>query len=120
MASPTWRLHAGSASGSAAALVANVGAATPNAPAIAAPRPSSARRSIRPFPAIAGRSVGFCVTLPIESLPSWIAGCKVRDNRKQVLLREVRHDLRHQRAPFSRSRAVLDVIELPEHVARRA
>src|SRR2546421_4805247 len=111
MTSPTWRLHAGSASGSAAAPVANVGPATPNAPAIAAPRPSSARRSIRPLPATAGRSVGFCVTLPIESLPSWIARCQVGDDRKQILLREVGHDLRHQRAPFSRSRAVLEVIE---------
>jgi len=49
---------------------------------------------------------------------SWIARCEVRDNRKKVLLIEFGHNLDHQRAPFSASRSMLEVIELPEHVAR--
>jgi hypothetical protein len=49
---------------------------------------------------------------------SRIARCEVRYNREKVLLVEICYSLGHQRAPFSRSRAVLEVIELPEHVAR--
>src|SRR5262245_63559803 len=47
-----------------------------------------------------------------------IARCEVRYNREKVLLVEIGYNLGHQRAPFSRSGAVLEVIELPEHVAR--
>jgi hypothetical protein len=49
---------------------------------------------------------------------SWIARCEVRYNREKVLLVEMGYNLGHQWAPFSRSGAVLEVIELPEHVAR--
>ena len=49
---------------------------------------------------------------------SGIARCEVRYNRDKVLLVEIGYNLGHQRAPFSRSGAVLEVIELPEHVAR--
>src|SRR5205814_5739095 len=63
--------------------------------------------------------------LPILSM-SIPLGCAVTDRemrgtyyRKQVLLVEIGHDLGHQRAPFSCSRAVLEIIELPEHVAWR-
>jgi hypothetical protein len=47
-----------------------------------------------------------------------VARCEVRYNRKEVLLVEICHSLGHQRAPFSRAGAVLELIELPEHVAR--
>src|SRR2546423_1360047 len=65
-----------------------------------------------------------CSTLVVRLMPhsdarSRIARCEVRYNRKQVLLVEIGHDLGHQRAPFSCSRAVLEIIELPEHVAWR-
>jgi hypothetical protein len=49
---------------------------------------------------------------------SRIARCEVRYNREKVLLVEIGYNLGHQRAPFSRAGAVLEVIELPEHVAR--
>src|SRR5215510_11703237 len=49
---------------------------------------------------------------------SRIARCEVRYNREKVLLVEIGYNFGHQRAPFSRSGAVLEVIELPEHVAR--
>ena len=49
---------------------------------------------------------------------SRIARCEVRYNREKVLLVEIGYNLGHQRAPFSRSGAVLEVIELSEHVAR--
>ena len=49
---------------------------------------------------------------------SRIARCEVRYNREKVLLVEIGYNLGHQRAPFSRSGAMLEVIELPEHVAR--
>jgi hypothetical protein len=49
---------------------------------------------------------------------SRIARCEVRYNREKVLLVESGNSLDHQRAPYSRSSAVPDVIELPEHVAR--
>lgn len=49
---------------------------------------------------------------------SRIARCEVRYNREKILLVEVGYNLGHQRAPFSRSGAVPEVIELPEHVAR--
>jgi hypothetical protein len=48
---------------------------------------------------------------------SRVARCEVRYNREKVLLVEIGYSLGHQRAPFSRSGAVLEVIELPEHVA---
>jgi hypothetical protein len=50
--------------------------------------------------------------------PSRIARCEVRYNREKVLLVEIGYNLDHQRAPFSRSGTVPEVIELPEHVAR--
>ncbi len=49
---------------------------------------------------------------------SRIARCEVSYNREKVLLVESGNSLDHQRAPYSRSSAVPDVIELPEHVAR--
>ena len=49
---------------------------------------------------------------------SRIARCKVRYNREKVLLIEFGYNLDHQRAPFSSSGGMLEVIELPEHVAR--
>src|SRR5262249_32067162 len=49
---------------------------------------------------------------------SRIARCEIRYNREKVLLVEIGYNLGHQRAPFSRSGAVLEVIELSEHVAR--
>src|SRR5215467_2502628 len=50
---------------------------------------------------------------------SRIARCEVGYNRQKVLLVESGYNLDHQRAPFSRSGAVPEVIELSEHVARR-
>ena len=49
---------------------------------------------------------------------SRIARCEVGYNREKVLLVESGYNLDHQRAPFSRSGAVPEVIELSEHVAR--
>ena len=49
---------------------------------------------------------------------SRIARGEVGYNREKVLLVESGYNLHHQRAPFSRSGAVPEVIELPEHVAR--
>src|SRR6516165_2775016 len=49
---------------------------------------------------------------------SRIARCEVGYNREKVLLVESGYNSDHQRAPFSRSSAVPEVIELPEHVAR--
>src|SRR5262249_53188827 len=47
-----------------------------------------------------------------------VARCEVRYNREKLLLVESGYSLDHQRAPFSRSGPVPEVIELPEHVAR--
>ncbi len=82
-----------------------------------------------PFLDLAWRKGSFISTLPLASLHSItssarfrarsrIARCEVRYNREKVLLVEIGYNLGHQRAPFSRSGAVLEVIELPEHVAR--
>ena len=49
---------------------------------------------------------------------SRIARCEVRYNREKILLVEIGYNLGHQRAPFSRSGAVLEVMELAEHVTR--
>jgi hypothetical protein len=49
---------------------------------------------------------------------SRIARCEVRYNREKVVLVEIGYSLGHQRAPFSRSGTVLEVIELPKHIAR--
>src|SRR5215470_14541328 len=49
---------------------------------------------------------------------SRIARCEVGYNGEKVLLVESGYNLDHQRAPFSRSGAVPEVIELSEHVAR--
>ena len=49
---------------------------------------------------------------------SRIARCEVGYNREKVLLVEIGYNLCHQRAPFSRSSTVLEVIELPKQVAR--
>ena len=49
---------------------------------------------------------------------SRIARCEVGYNCEEVLLVESGYNLDHQRAPFSRSGAVPEVIELSEHVAR--
>ena len=49
--------------------------------------------------------------------PSRIARCEVRYDREKVLLIESGYNLDHQRAPFSVSRAVTEVVELPERVA---
>lgn len=49
---------------------------------------------------------------------SRIARCEVGYNCEEVLLVESGYNLDHQRAPFSCSCAVPEVIELSEHVAR--
>jgi hypothetical protein len=49
---------------------------------------------------------------------SRVARCEVRYNREKVLVVEIGYNLCHQRAPFSCSGTVLEVIELPKHVAR--
>ena len=49
---------------------------------------------------------------------SRIARCEVRYNREKVPVVEFGYNWDHQRAPFSPSGGVLEVIELPEHVAR--
>jgi len=54
---------------------------------------------------------------PHVGCPSRIARCEVRYDREKVLLVERRYGLDHQRAPFSVSGAMTEVIELPKHVA---
>jgi hypothetical protein len=70
------------------------------------------------YAALISCSCPSCNRMHRESCTSRIARCEVRYDRKKVLLVNICYSLGHQRAPFSRSSAVLEVIELPEHVAR--
>src|SRR5260370_39013466 len=74
MAAPASRLHGPSVSGSAAAPTSDPAVPAPIAPASTTPRPSSARRSIRPLPATNSNGGDFPAALRILLLMAFLLG----------------------------------------------
>src|ERR1700720_2664561 len=80
MAAPTSRLHGPSTSGSAAAPVSDPAPPAPSAPASTAPRPRSARRSMRPLPATNSNGGDFAPALLVLALMAFLPNIAVAEN----------------------------------------